>query len=364
MNLSEKSHTQEPVYFSALDGFRGLAAILILFFHSMFPIFSALWIGVPVFFVLSGFLITRILIQQKNSENYLKTFYLKRSLRIFPIYYLALLISVVWGLLVHADLSKLPLFLVYLQNFSISNNVLPDYCNGIMNHTWSLSAEEIFYLFWPLLIFVTPLQKIKALCISIGVSCLLFKFSLFTFFYTDLSSQLLQLSLVGNMDALMAGSLLGFLSLKNDFFTKKVFPRKTFLLSLSMFVIVFSLNYLDVSDSKNVAIFKAALSVLTVLISFFLIWFFSKENIKSFMHKFFRTRFMQFTGKISYGIYLYHALVFGIAASCIYHFQIRINTVVLFLFEILITYLIATLSWYWIEKPILRLKNKFRYSKN
>lgn len=363
MHLSEKSHTPASAYFSALDGFRGLAAIFVLCFHSMFPVFRTLWIGVPMFFVLSGFLITRILIQQKDSKNFLKIFYIKRSLRIFPIYYLALLISVVWGLLVHADLSKLPVFLVYLQNFTISNNVLPDYCNGLMNHTWSLSAEEIFYIFWPVLILVMPTQNIKALCFSIGIACLMYKCILLTFFYNGLTSQLLQLSLVGNVDGLMAGSLLGFLSLKKELLTKTIFPLKIFLFVLFLFVAVLSFNYLDLWDLRQLAIFKATLSVLTVSVSFFLIWFISIEKSESFIHTFFRTRFMQFTGKISYGIYLYHALVYGVTASCVYHFQLQVDVVVIFLFEVLITYLFATLSWYWIENPILRLKNKFQYEK-
>src|SRR6187402_1893428 len=95
-----------PEYFEPLTGLRGLAAIFILLFHSLFPCFKALWIGVPLFFVLSGFLITRILIEHKGATHFFRVFYFKRSLRIFPIYYLALLISVFWGLLVHADLSQ------------------------------------------------------------------------------------------------------------------------------------------------------------------------------------------------------------------------------------------------------------------
>ncbi|PBQ32569.1 hypothetical protein CNR22_12570 [Sphingobacteriaceae bacterium] len=363
MSHSEQNHTLKSEYFSTLDGFRGLAAIFILCFHSMFPIFSALWIGVPMFFVLSGFLITRILIQEKNSPDFLKTFYLKRALRIFPIYYLALLISVVWGMLVNADLSKLPLFLIYLQNFTISNNVLPDYCNGIMNHTWSLSSEEIFYVFWPLLILIIPTQKIRWLIIFIGVACLLYKIILLSFFYNEFTSQLLQLSLAGNLDALMAGSFLGFLSLEKAFFDQKYFPWKIFIPSICLLVAVVITNNIDFVNSKFLAIAKATLSVVAVVVSYFLIWFVSRENSTSFIHLVFRMRFLQFTGKISYGIYLYHALVFGITASCVYHFKLQVNAIPLFLFELLITYLMAVVSWYFIEKPILRLKNKFQYSK-
>jgi peptidoglycan/LPS O-acetylase OafA/YrhL len=120
-------HTADkPVtHFDSLDGFRGLAALFILFFHSLLPWFRPLWIGVPMFFVLSGFLITRILITHKEAPGYLKTFYSKRALRIFPIYYLALFISVLWALLVHASFRNFPFFLFYLQNFIIAADIKP-----------------------------------------------------------------------------------------------------------------------------------------------------------------------------------------------------------------------------------------------
>jgi peptidoglycan/LPS O-acetylase OafA/YrhL len=354
----EKSDTTQLVYFENLDGYRGLAAIFILLFHSMFTAFGALWIGVPMFFVLSGFLITRILIQQKNSNNYLKRFYLKRSLRIFPIYYLGLLLSVFWGLLVNADLSKLPVFLVYLQNFTISANLLPDYCNGIMNHTWSLSAEEIFYLLWPLFILITPNKKIKTLVCVIWIVCLACKTILLALFYTVETSQLLQLSLAGNVDGLMAGALLGVFSLKDEFQDQKKFPRKSFALAFLFFVLVLAGNYFAFTDARSLAILKATLSVAAILVSFYFIWFLTLKNESSFIHKFLQTPFMTFSGRISYGIYLYHALIFGVTASCVFHFKWKLDPVIIFLFEILATYSVAILSWYFIEKPFLSLKNK------
>lgn len=348
------------VYFPALTGFRGMAAIFILLFHSMLPWFKALWIGVPLFFVLSGFLITRILLQNKTTNNYFKAFYFKRALRIFPIYYLALFISVLWGFLVKADLSQLLIFLFYLQNFSISQGVQPDYCYGLMNHTWSLSVEELFYLMWPFLVLISNKKLFIWMTVSIGACSVIYKVVLIGFFYTTHSDQLWMLSMAGNIDGLMAGALLGILSLNKESFIYKKFPSKQFLLFILIFGICFGANYFIYADEKLFSIFKVLLSVLTIVIAFYLIARLISNPHKIFS-KFFDLKFLQFTGKISYGIYLYHALVFGILDALVFHYKMSFNPVILFIIKVGLTYLIALFSWRFIEKPILRFKDKISY---
>ena len=350
------------VYFKSLNGFRALAAIFILLFHSMFPYFRTLWIGVPMFFVLSGFLITRILIEHKAAGNYLKAFYFKRALRIFPIYYLALLISVFWGLLVNADLSRLPVFIIYLQNFTISRNLLPEYCYGLMNHTWSLSVEELFYLVWPFVILFAGKKLLPVLIVFIGLSSILYKVIVISFFYTGHSDQLLLLSLAGNLDGLMAGALLGMLSLNKGSFLNRPFPFKQFFALLLVFTITLAANYCHFNIPRHFSVFKELLSVLAVFVSFYtIVWLISEKKTGSFFTRALNHPFMQLSGKISYGLYLYHALIFGITSACVYHFQIDANLFLLFLFKITLTYVVALLSWHAIEKPFLRLKDKLPY---
>lgn len=349
-------------YFEPLTGFRGLAAISILLFHSLFPCFRALWIGVPMFFVLSGFLITRILIKNKLAKNYLKVFYFKRALRIFPIYYLALLFSILWGVLVHNDISQLPYFIFYLQNFTISQNILPDYCNGIMNHTWSLSVEELFYLFWPFIVLVLNRKALVATSILIGTSCIFYKLIMITFYYKVQTDQLLMLSLAGNVDGLMAGSFLGILSLNKESFIYTSFSTKTLALSIFIFTASLAANYWIFFDSKLFSYFKFLLNQSTIVASFYTIaWIISEKENLSFCFKIFNSSFLQLTGKISYGLYLYHAIIYALIEASFYHFKINVNPIFTLLLKIIITYIVSITSWYLIEKPFLRLKDRNNY---
>jgi peptidoglycan/LPS O-acetylase OafA/YrhL len=149
-----------------LDTLRGIAVLLVLFFHgfgfgfrygleglSEFPkLFVAAtlpgWIGVNLFFVLSGFLITGILLDTKTRPDYYRRFYTRRALRILPLYYAVLLLLAVLtrtGLVSrHASWVFLGLSFFYLSNVTVLLGVAMQY--GVL---WSLAVEEHFYLLWP-----------------------------------------------------------------------------------------------------------------------------------------------------------------------------------------------------------------------
>jgi peptidoglycan/LPS O-acetylase OafA/YrhL len=134
---------------------RAISALLVLLFH--FKILSFGWAGVEVFFVLSGFLITRILIDSAQEESrlsgYLGRFYWRRSLRIFPLYYAVLLVIFAW-ILFHgqaldgADLARA----TYTYNWYRASHQYSD-PSPASNHFWSLASEEQFYLVWPFLVY-------------------------------------------------------------------------------------------------------------------------------------------------------------------------------------------------------------------
>lgn len=165
---------------AALDGVRGIAIILVLLFHyganaAYFgfsgPLLKATgfgWLGVDLFFVLSGFLITGILWDAREKARYFRNFYARRALRIFPLYYLALAIVValsllwpeagVWG-------KESPLYIAfYATNFLIP--VTGDQATGILSHFWSLAVEEHFYLFWPLVVFFLSRRNVMLAAIG------------------------------------------------------------------------------------------------------------------------------------------------------------------------------------------------------
>lgn len=146
-------------YFPALDGLRGLAILLVVIYHNFGFIekyFFFGWLGVDLFFVLSGFLITDILLKELGSRNFLRNFYIRRILRIFPLYYLCLILFLVLLPRLNTNLNlryytdNQGWLWAYLQNWLyIFKN--PDQTNTL-NHLWSLAVEEQFYLLWPLVI--------------------------------------------------------------------------------------------------------------------------------------------------------------------------------------------------------------------
>ena len=147
-------------HYPALDGLRGVAIILVLLYHNFnfLPFFNYGWTGVDLFFVLSGFLITSILLNAVGTRHYLKNFYARRALRIFPIYLLTvavvlLLVSTTNRFTEQQDYYQLHQVFLWLnmQNWMYINFPVP-VDNMLLFHCWSLSLEEQFYLFWPLLV--------------------------------------------------------------------------------------------------------------------------------------------------------------------------------------------------------------------
>ena len=158
----------------ALDGLRGIAVLLVLAFHCRYffppwmeksarPTLDVLgWSGVDLFFVLSGYLITGILLDTKDSSSYFRTFYARRSLRIFPLYFsfvAAVLLLAQWR--VHGFW-----YLTYLSNWQPGHGVN----DGYLSHLWSLAIEEQFYLIWPAVVWFVPPGRLKWICIALAVT--------------------------------------------------------------------------------------------------------------------------------------------------------------------------------------------------
>jgi peptidoglycan/LPS O-acetylase OafA/YrhL len=183
---------QEPPYSaerdSALDGVRGLAVLMILLLHGFTVVpqgpltqllhnaVESMFVGVDLFFVLSGFLITSILLRTRGGTGYFRRFYWRRSLRIFPAYYAVVLATCVLLPLRLDPLSAaglrgaLPEHLFYVQNLvAAARGPMPPE----LSHLWSLAIEEQFYLLWPLTVLLVPPQRLGAVCLGLFLaSCL------------------------------------------------------------------------------------------------------------------------------------------------------------------------------------------------
>ena len=160
-----------------LDGLRGLAIAIVVLYHVPIqwrrvthPLFS----GVDLFFVLSGFLITGILLDSKGRPGYFKNFYMRRTLRIFPLYYGFLFVYFYFISRRTGDLGPRPdpaWFFSYASNYFVAKNKYwPG--NWALDHTWSLAVEEQFYLIWPLIVLACNRRTLMKVCAAIVAAAL------------------------------------------------------------------------------------------------------------------------------------------------------------------------------------------------
>lgn len=173
---------RDSPYFPALDGLRAIAVLLVLLVHATPELCPWGWMGVQVFFVLSGFLISGILIDSRPTPGRYRNFYARRALRIFPLYYAVLLACAATVWLTHGHGPLHPwLWLVYLQNLAW---LMPGTFNdllftgrgqvfGAIGHLWSLAVEEQFYFLWPPIVFACRSRRGLA-----QICCLLIAFRL------------------------------------------------------------------------------------------------------------------------------------------------------------------------------------------
>lgn len=361
-------------YYNGLDGVRAIAVILVMLFH-FYPqgILQIGWVGVDLFFVLSGFLITNILIKYKDREHYFKSFYMRRVIRIFPIYYIVVipLLLLNYFALHNKAIGEQLSYLFYLQNFAALGS---EFLFGL-EHTWSLAIEEQFYLFFPFVIRFLPLKKSFYFVIGLILMAILLR----TFFAIKEPEIFYWQSVLffTRMDSLLLGALLP-LAVSN--FSIKKNTMSTILnvvLIFSAILIFFSIiNYsfanlqeYGFAQLLSQSFGKESLSTPYghLRFTFFALFFaacvgkvayFSGDKHK---YLFLRWKPLEFIGRISYGIYLYHWIIQRFTTLYLEKTGWQINAFVLVLAKIVLTIVIAYFSWIWIEKPILKLKDRYKY---
>jgi len=212
-----------------LDGIRGLAVlgVMISHFYGMsrhwdllwtdriyVAITDAGWIGVDLFFVLSGFLITGILYDSKGGEGYFRSFYIRRVLRIFPLYYgFLLVVFVVAPLIVRPRPDDLQWlfdhqwwYWLYLPNFLSA--VYPGHIPAYTGHLWSLAIEEQFYICWPLIVFLCSRRALLRVCVGVIVMSLLLRIG---FRLTDVARDWVYIITPARLDGLASGAVVSVL---------------------------------------------------------------------------------------------------------------------------------------------------------
>ncbi|WP_340202065.1 acyltransferase family protein [Ascidiimonas sp. W6] len=346
-----------------LDGLRGYAALMIVLAHmprlsnteiglAIFHMIDGLklsYLGVDIFFILSGFLITRIIIKEKKEQRFsLKSFYIKRALRIFPIYYLAIIIC---GFLF--SWKGMEYLAVYGSNYYFSfHDILHP-----LEHTWSLAVEEHYYLLWPLLIYFCSLEKLKKYTLPIIVLIVTASLILvYSSFEKKVADSMVYMGTQFRILSLGLGSLLAF----HEYKVRNIKSQKKNYLILFTGIIFYLLAIISVEGVFGSLIPKRALLLFFFSICSLLLFIFVllQENRKSSFNDLFNNKPIAFIGKISYGIYLYHYPIFfwwGITKN---QLDSQPVTIIDFALPILFVFVLASLSYWFIEKPLINYKRK------
>ena len=354
------SSTHIGTYQPALDGYRAIAVLAVMGYHTYEPMFSLGWVGVSLFFVLSGYLITGILVDSRTSPNYFRTFYARRILRIFPAYYALLLLALAYGFVLHAPLGDAPWFFAYLQNILLYKTYWQADFPWPWNHTWSLAVEEQFYLVAPVLVRLFELRRARSVFLGMVIFSLAFKF--FVFWHDDPQANLYPHTLA-NLDLLAAGCWLACsMRLDNADVLRRRVWRAALLATVGYALVIVLVPGMRAPGSVNGLLGYDWLACHTWMVLTVPFVLFSIVNRTSpLCDRFLSSAPLTFTGRISYGLYLYHFVVFSLSDQFFFPMRWDIGPWML-PFKFVATFVMAYASWRLLEEPVLRLKRHFQYA--
>jgi peptidoglycan/LPS O-acetylase OafA/YrhL len=365
----ENAKVQEKGYMIQLDSLRAIAVLNVMLSHftpanipnsfasSLYSVYD--WFpGVPLFFVLSGFLITGILLRCRdtmkvNGQSFgftLKRFYIRRFLRILPIYYLTLILT---GLIFKQVKNIFFWHLTYTTNILV---LLRGDFDETSTHFWSLSMEEQFYLVWPFLILLIPskyLLKVIMATISLAI------ISRLGCYLIGLNSIQIYVFPLTSLDSLGLGALLAYFMHYKTCYQRTKEDLCNFGLWICLPVII-------------LFIFLPKLVVFEVLIkptvlALFYLWLVNRaaKGFSGLPGRILELKPLVFIGKISYGLYVYHYFMIPVFSKMLQYLNLssKIPISMEIILQSIATFAVAVGSWFLIEKPINNLKHQFSYEK-
>ena len=366
----EATVANPAIHLPVLDALRGMAVLLVISYHwmlsyyalpvhgylrTMIPIMDTWGCGVDLFFVLSGFLITRILIQAKGTKDGLKHFYIRRALRIFPLYYAVLFITLVavphsfrehaLNMPNHHSATPLWFYATNLaQTFSHEKWIY-----GGLDHLWSLAVEEHFYLLWPMAVFLLPRRSLTYVTTALIVLAVATRFFFVQCLHDNSGAYLFSICRV---DGLAAGALLAVLNMEGKL-TKRLNPIFLFCLlglPLGWYLqhntnVVIEFTFMHLACSLGFA----GLLALAVL------------NHNWLPVRFLNNPVLRFFGLYSYGMYMFHNILRPplVPLTLIYGVDKPNNAAIAYgIVNLGLTLALAMMSYRLLERPFLRLKDK------
>ena len=355
-------------HYPGLDGLRGIAILLVILYHnfSFLPFLNYGWLGVDLFFVLSGFLITEILLSTRNTKNYFRNFYSRRILRIFPLYYLCLVIVILLFPLFKNFPYQLSFyhdnqlwFWFYLQNWMLIFKEWNDSAI-LLNHFWSLAVEEQFYIIWPFLVLIIRKPR-HLLFITFSLLLIVILSRLYIWFRREDFPSYGNLFLFTRVDGILIGAMLALLKKINYNFLKKYAFVVTFCLAL----VNFSFYFINQTQGFTFP-YWAIVGYSTFSVIFAMLAFETIDLENKVLSYIMSIRLLRFTGRISYGFYVFHWPVYVLLYSYIYNIieknvSLSGNGLLIFTSVILtlIAFLLSIISYYGYERYFLKMKKAF-----
>jgi peptidoglycan/LPS O-acetylase OafA/YrhL len=358
-------------YIRQLDSIRAIAVILVIISHW---IRHDHWInftpngliGVDLFFILSGFLITRILLTNRLESGLVGSgqfsvifnFYGRRMLRIFPIYYITIFILLIFHDFFGTHIQNgFIYFLTYTSNYYFFKMQNWDI---VVSHLWSLSVEEQFYIMWPLLMLFVPwkyIQKVIFFFIICGVM------SQFVFRATQFGDILTS----SCFDAFGLGALLAW-----QVIVKPV-PIAKFYRIVSWAVLPALLVLVSIALDRNYYFMFGRLAIRIIGLWFITYTVYREPEINISRRHLLNNKWLMRFGKISYGIYLYHLIIPTLLlklsdkfwpALIPFYQKGGVYFVILLIVQFVVLIIVSVISWRFIEKPFLNMKKYFSYGES
>jgi len=349
-----------PALVPELDGIRGLAILLVLICH------SAIWlpasplrtiliegrIGVDLFFVLSGFLITGILLDTQRDRHATRNFYIRRGLRIWPLYFAFLLIAfTVLRPLTPARPSPW-IYALFAQNFFYFANTGP-----LLDPTWSLAVEEQFYLFWPCIALHARTETVFKICCAVVAASPLIRILAHT---AGANSEFLYANTLCRLDGIALGGAVAAWIRMPNFNPSRLLPFAQRALAIG--ALGAAVSYW-LPATTEIAI-QLRPTFLALAFAGLLVLALAAQGTKSPFARIFRSFPFAGLGRISFALYLFNLPIYTamhgrISARLLAHVPWFAASIVLILVENAILLAAALCSWKFFERPILRLKSRW-----
>ena len=358
-----------------LDGVRGIAVLAVMLghFQRYVPALPATipfkqvalygWWGVDLFFALSGFLITGLLLSTRASSNYFSSFYARRTLRIFPIYYATLAVVFVAAASMHGidrvpAPAERPLYFLYLTNWiALFKGSWPP---NVLGHFWSLAVEEQFYLVWPVLVLLLSLRTLRATALVLAVLALMLRVGWVVLYGPNDAVMLVTFT---RMDDLALGALCAIVFAQRD---TAAGLRLEWLAAAPLAAYAIVLAVLPDESARMVFYQTIGLSLLGIGFSALILRLAFADGRNDALQRVFESGPLRRVGRYSYGMYVYHLPVLGACEILIFDrlpAPLRASVPFTLAYVVglaIVTFGIAMASYELVEKRILDLKRFFR----